>query len=847
MFQSSSWLRFATEVADAMNIRVRDAAQHEQQTVSGQPMEMRETRTEPGGGRVVHRPREEGADETIRTESAPEMEAPSQEQMVLSPGGPGPPSSPGTAPADPSRRARHTHFAHRPADGYFRGNVRNSIQPGAYPRRSPKAGPFGKLAHQPASSSSMEVMGVTPSQSPTMEAAKESALYCTPDLEVPGILTVSKVAVTFEPDPRSGHVASRGIGTFQVYIDMRDILECGAVSVPRSEARAVEGLAPSTERVYYLHVVVRTLDGSARSRSRSSSRRQRGERASVSPVPSRSRTSAMGDRDRSPHPPLPPPPIDLTPSVEQPTDSLSPHTDLAKSAKGVSFKDGVETRGAPEQPSARTSVAVSGVEEPAQEGGLGGLGLSGVGRILGGSFKVRLSHTTGSFLSPLSMGSKTPDKSTTTSPRPGGPHHVVFRLPDKDKLHALTQRLVDYIDLCQKSLEGKDSSLETFTLTSIPFASLATRQSLSGPLPLAHLLPPVESDEICLEEEENQKRAISRAVSDGDLEEQQEREREEGQQQQQRHEAPSAQGAPVRAQSHDVDTGHHSVVKKGKGVVDYSDLPLEAQGSRRSSVRSEMSALTRFDVPENAASLLTPYIVHQISANLPPRLAFRRWSLLYGLKFSGISLQTFYRNLEDKGPCVLLIEDMGGTVFGAYCSEPFRHASKYYGTGETFVFTFREEHAADLQQQLTPTTDSYQQHQLDHGSIHKHLSMPAVVAMSAPSSAPGEAAEGAGAAGEEQEIDALEARRATTKMSVGRRHLPPLRAFFWTGRNDFFLFSDDKIIAVGGGGHYALIVDSEFLRGSSSPCATFDNPVLASSEDFIVKTFQVWGFEEDIW
>ncbi|KAF4671569.1 hypothetical protein FOL47_001440 [Perkinsus chesapeaki] len=66
---------------------------------------------------------------------------------------------------------------------------------------------------------------------------REHAWFCTPNVKAPGLLTISESASTlhFEPDPRFERVRTEGMGAYQVYIDLRDLVECGAVTVPTDE------------------------------------------------------------------------------------------------------------------------------------------------------------------------------------------------------------------------------------------------------------------------------------------------------------------------------------------------------------------------------------------------------------------------------------------------------------------------------------------------------------------------------------------------------------------------------------------------------------------------------------
>jgi len=72
-----------------------------------------------------------------------------------------------------------------------------------------------------------------------------------------------------------------------------------------------------------------------------------------------------------------------------------------------------------------------------------------------------------------------------------------------------------------------------------------------------------------------------------------------------------------------------------------------------------------------------------------------------------------------------------------------------------------------------------------------------------------------------------------------------LNHFPWSCTNSCFMYSDSDLLAMGGGdGHHAVVIRNDLLRGCSSPTATFGNPGLASSEEFVVRDLEIWALEQ---
>ncbi|XP_064462507.1 GTPase-activating protein skywalker-like isoform X3 [Ornithodoros turicata] len=74
---------------------------------------------------------------------------------------------------------------------------------------------------------------------------------------------------------------------------------------------------------------------------------------------------------------------------------------------------------------------------------------------------------------------------------------------------------------------------------------------------------------------------------------------------------------------------------------------------------------------------------------LPPRISILQPQLIYSTNEHGSSLTNFYALVETWEPTVLTIFTTEGERFGAYCSTAWQERKQtYFGTGETFLFTF---------------------------------------------------------------------------------------------------------------------------------------------------------------
>lgn len=84
--------------------------------------------------------------------------------------------------------------------------------------------------------------------------------------------------------------------------------------------------------------------------------------------------------------------------------------------------------------------------------------------------------------------------------------------------------------------------------------------------------------------------------------------------------------------------------------------------------------------------------VKELYTLLPARAVGYPWTLLFSTSSHGFNLKTLYRNVANyDAPIMLALADTEGAVFGAMLPTNLRESNHFYGTGESFLFTFHPE------------------------------------------------------------------------------------------------------------------------------------------------------------
>uniref|UniRef100_UPI0037E92121 oxidation resistance protein 1a isoform X2 n=1 Tax=Semicossyphus pulcher TaxID=241346 RepID=UPI0037E92121 len=118
----------------------------------------------------------------------------------------------------------------------------------------------------------------------------------------------------------------------------------------------------------------------------------------------------------------------------------------------------------------------------------------------------------------------------------------------------------------------------------------------------------------------------------------------------------------------------------------------EVNSKQGTSIKTELEPETFKPNLREPSDLLEADQIEKLAKNLPPRTIGYPWTLAFGTSKHGMSIKTLYRAMQGQDtPVLMVIKDSDGQVFGALASEPFKISDGFYGTGETFLFTFNPE------------------------------------------------------------------------------------------------------------------------------------------------------------
>lgn len=112
---------------------------------------------------------------------------------------------------------------------------------------------------------------------------------------------------------------------------------------------------------------------------------------------------------------------------------------------------------------------------------------------------------------------------------------------------------------------------------------------------------------------------------------------------------------------------------------------------RRMKSEEEIKRLPLPELSESSSILGTSH-VSMLIRHLPPIAEGSPWRLVYSTSKHGFSLSTLYRKMNNvDSPVFLIVQDVNDQVFGALMSCTLKMSDHFYGSGESYLFTFYPE------------------------------------------------------------------------------------------------------------------------------------------------------------
>ncbi|KAA8496566.1 TLD domain-containing protein 2 [Porphyridium purpureum] len=164
-----------------------------------------------------------------------------------------------------------------------------------------------------------------------------------------------------------------------------------------------------------------------------------------------------------------------------------------------------------------------------------------------------------------------------------------------------------------------------------------------------------------------------------------------------------------KAPQEEAPMGKVEVSIKGQDGKSVKDATEDGEDPAEASHATD-SVTVRMPMLSSASHVLRPCHFAVLRDAVPARFHESDFRLLYSTHDHGISLQTLYARAKRYSPTIVAIRDSEGAVFGCYASTEWRVESKYYGTGESFVFRTSREDADQLEIYKWTRSNSYFQY-----------------------------------------------------------------------------------------------------------------------------------------
>lgn len=115
----------------------------------------------------------------------------------------------------------------------------------------------------------------------------------------------------------------------------------------------------------------------------------------------------------------------------------------------------------------------------------------------------------------------------------------------------------------------------------------------------------------------------------------------------------------------------------------YSEMKAEQNLKRLEVNKLKLSA-------KRSSEILTKEMLILLGSKLTPLMRIREWDVVFSTDSDGVSFHTFYFTILKYNPTMIVVKDTKGRVFGGFVTEKWHPGKRFYGTGESFLFTFKK-------------------------------------------------------------------------------------------------------------------------------------------------------------
>ncbi len=119
-----------------------------------------------------------------------------------------------------------------------------------------------------------------------------------------------------------------------------------------------------------------------------------------------------------------------------------------------------------------------------------------------------------------------------------------------------------------------------------------------------------------------------------------------------------------------------------------SNGEIDDTWKQRSSSVNFIPELVGIDKLMFVSLILTQNHAIALYNHIPSHLGMQDMKLVYSMANDGSDLHTFYQKSKTLNNTILVIQTVDGAEYGCYCASEWKNTPSYYGSGESFIFSY---------------------------------------------------------------------------------------------------------------------------------------------------------------